>query len=74
MMHDVVYIQHVQQWIAIFRDRCSENDNLVELADSLQECIDARSFYDVDIVVLALNLDWYREVRLMKDLGVSLVS
>lgn len=71
MMHHVVYIQLVQQWIAIFRDRCGKNDNFVELAYSFQECIDTRSFYDVDVVVLTLNLNWYCEVRLMKDLGVD---
>jgi hypothetical protein len=46
-------------------DRGGEDDNLVKLAHSLHELIYTRSFDYVDIMILALNLDGYREVGLV---------
>jgi hypothetical protein len=48
--------------------RC-EDHNLVELADSLHELVDAWPLDDIDIMVVALDFYRYREVGLVKDLG-----
>jgi hypothetical protein len=50
-------------------DRCREDDNFIQLAYPLHKLVDARSFDDIYVVVLALNLDWDSEVGLMQNLG-----
>ena len=58
----------IQQRIAVFGHRSGEDNNFVELSDPLEEGIDTGPLDDVDIVVLALNLNRYGKVRLMEDL------
>ena len=53
--------------------RC-EDHNLVELANSLHELVDAWPLDDIDIMVIALNLYRYREVGLVKDLRTVSMS
>ena len=48
--------------------RGSEDDHFVQLPHALHELIHARSFDDVDIVILTLNLHGNGEVGLMKNL------
>lgn len=50
------------------RNGCGENNHLVKLAYPLHELVDSRALDDVDIVVVALDLHWYREIRLVEDL------
>ena len=50
-------------------DRSSKNDDFVELTDPLHELINARSFDNVDVVILTLNLDRYRKIGLVEYLG-----
>ena len=52
-------------------DRCCEDDDLIEFANALHELIDTRPFDDINIVILALDLHWNREVGLVEDLKVS---
>lgn len=49
-----------------FGDRSCKHYNLVELANALHELIDARSFDDIYIMVLALNLYRYRKIGLIQ--------
>lgn len=51
------------------RDRRCEHYNLVQLANSLHELIDAWSLYHIDVVVVTLNLDRDGEVGLMQNLS-----
>ena len=68
VMYNVVDVQLVKERVAILRDGCRENNNFVQLTNSFQECVNAGSFDDIDIVILAFNFDRYRKVRLMENL------
>ena len=59
--------------IAYLRYRSCKYYHLVKLSHSLHELINTRPLDDVDIMELALNLDWYCKVGLMKNLN-SLAS
>lgn len=54
--------------LTYLRYRCCKYNYFVKLTDALHELVDSWSFNDIDIMVLALNLDRDRKVRLMKDL------
>ena len=73
MMHDVVNVQLVEQRVAVFGDGSCEDDHFVYFTDSLEERINARSFYDIHVVILAFDFDWNGEVCLMEDLKNMLV-
>jgi hypothetical protein len=49
-------------------DGSCKDHNLIELANSLHELVDAGSLDHVHIVVVTLNFDGNREVGLMEDL------
>jgi hypothetical protein len=49
--------------------RRREDHDLIELANSLHELIDARPLDDIDIMVVALDFYRYCEVGLVEDLG-----
>lgn len=68
VVDDVVDVELIENRVAVFGDGGCEDHDLVQLADSFHEGVDARSFDDVDVMVLAFNLDWYREVCLVEDL------
>lgn len=68
VMYDIVDIELVEEGVAIFGNRRGENDDLIDLSNSLQECIDARPLYDIDVMVLTFDLDWDGKVCLMQDL------
>ena len=68
VLHDAVDVQLIHERIAVLRNRGGENDHFVELANALEERIYSGSFDDVDIVVLAFDLDGYRDVCLVKNL------
>lgn len=59
---------------AHLRDRRRKDNNFVEFTDSLHELIYARSFYDVHIMIVALNFDRDGEVRLVQNLQCGLAS
>lgn len=69
-MNDIVNIKLIQQRITVLRNGCREHNDLVQLSHTFHELIHSRSFYDVDIVERTLDLDGYREIRLMKKLIV----
>ena len=48
------------------RNRGSENDNFIKFSNSLHELIDTGSFNDIDIVIVALDLNRYCEICLMQ--------
>lgn len=48
-----------------FGDRSCKYHNLIELANALHELIDAWSFDDIYIMILALNLHRYRKIGLI---------
>lgn len=64
-------VELVQQRVAVLRDRGGEHNDLVQLAHTLEECVDTGSLDDIDIMRLSLNLDGYREVGLMQDLSMG---
>lgn len=66
VMHDVVDIQLVEEGVAVLRDWSREHDHLVQLAHPLHELVDAWTLDDINIVVVAFDLDRYCEVRLVK--------
>ena len=69
VMHGVVNIQLIKQRVAVLRHRSCKDNNLVQLANSFEECINARSFYDIDVVILSFNFDWYLEIGLVENLS-----
>ena len=71
VVHDVVDVELVEQRVAVLGHRGGEDDDFVELAHALEESVDARAFYYVDVVVLAFDLDGDGHVRLMEDLSSS---
>jgi hypothetical protein len=50
------------------RDRRCEDNHFVEFANPLHELINARALDHIYVVVVTLNLDWYREICLVEDL------
>ncbi len=50
---------------------CCEDNNLVELANSLHELVDTGPFDHINIMVVTLNFHRYCEVGLVQDLGRS---
>lgn len=46
-------------------DRSGENYHFVKLAYPLHELVDARPLDYIDIMIVALNLNWYREIGLV---------
>lgn len=50
---------------AYFGHRSCKDNYFVELADSLHEVVHSGTLYDVDVVVLTLDLDGNGEVCLM---------
>lgn len=57
-----------RKFITYFRNGGGKNNDLIELAYPLHELVDARSFYDIYIMIIALNFYWYRKVRLVENL------
>ena len=57
---------HIISRITYFGHRSCKHHDLVELANALHELIDARSFDDIYIMILALNLHRDREVGLIQ--------
>ena len=68
VMYHVVDVQLIEQRVAVFGHRGCEDDHFVDLTHSLEESIDARPFYDIDVVVLPFDFDWNGHVGLMEDL------
>lgn len=68
MVDDVVYIQLVEERVTVLGHRGSEDHHFVDFAHSLEKCIDAGPFYDIDVVVLAFDLDGNSKICLMEDL------
>jgi hypothetical protein len=50
------------------RDGCRENNNFIQLTNSLHKRIDAWSLDDIYIVILAFDFHGNGEISLMKDL------
>ena len=48
--------------------RRRKDNNLIKLAHPLHKLVNTRTFYNVYIVVIALDLDGYREVGLVENL------
>lgn len=69
-MNDVVYVKLIQQRVAVLGNRRGEDDHLVKLSDSFHECINARAFDDIDVVVLPFDLDRDGEISLVQNLRV----
>ena len=57
--------------VTYFRYRRCENNNFVQLADSLHESVHAGAFDHVDIVILAFNLHRNSKISLMENLSDS---
>lgn len=54
--------------ITYLRNGRSEYHNFVQLANSLHEFINTRSFYDVYVVIVSFNLNRDGEICLVQDL------
>ena len=54
--------------LAYFGNGGGEHDYFIKLSNPLHELVDSWPLDDVDIVVVALDLHWYREIRLVEDL------
>jgi hypothetical protein len=67
VMHHVMNIKLIEQGITVLGDRRRKHNNFVKLSDSLHEGIYPGPFDYIDIVILSLDLDWYREVSLVED-------
>ena len=68
MVDRVGDVQLVEKRVAILRDRSSEDHDLVDFTDTLEECVNTWALNDVDVVVLALDFHGYCEVRLVENL------
>lgn len=70
--HTLVSLKSIQYWACptYLGYRCREDNNLIKLAHPLHELVNTGTFYNVYIVVIALDLDWYREVGLVENLEV----
>lgn len=68
MVDNVVYIQLVEERVTVLGHRGGEDHHFVDLAHSLEKCIDAGPFYDIDVVVLAFDLDGNSKICLVEDL------
>lgn len=68
VVDDFVDVQLIEERVTILGHRRCEDHNLVELANSLHELVDAWPLDDIDIMVVALDFYRYREVGLVKDL------
>ena len=62
------YIRDPHSQSSYLGNRSCKYHNLVKLANTLHELIHSRSFNDINIVILALDLYGYGEIGLMKDL------
>ena len=69
MVDHAVDVELVEQRVAVFGDGCGEYHDLVELADSFHELVDAGAFDDIDVVELPLDLNRYGEVGLVQNLS-----
>lgn len=49
-------------------DRRGKDHNLIQFTDALHELVNARSLYDVDVVIGSLNLHGNGKVGLVKEL------
>jgi hypothetical protein len=49
-------------------DRCGENNHFIEFTHSLHELVHAWPLDDVDVVIVTLNLNGYREIGLVQNL------
>ena len=47
-------------------NRCSEDNDFIEFTNTLHELINTRTFDNIDIMILTLDLNWYGEVSLVK--------
>jgi len=68
MVDNLVDVQLIEKRIAILGHRGGKDDNLIELTNSLHELVDSWSLDYIDIMIVALNLHWYREVGLVQNL------
>ena len=66
MVDNAMYIQLVEQRVAILGNGGCEDYHLIQLADPLHELVDARSLDHIDVVILSFDLHRYREVSLVK--------
>lgn len=66
MMHNVVYIQLIEERITVLGYGSRKHHHFVQFPNPLQELINTRSFYDIDVVILSLDLDGNREVGLVE--------
>lgn len=73
MVYRTRYVQLIEKWVAVFRNRSGENDDFVDFANALEEGVDTRALDYVDVVILAFN--FYRDCKvglvenLMKDVS-----
>ena len=68
VVHNVVYVELIQQWVSVFGDGCREHHHFVKFSHTFEKCVYAWAFDDVYIVVLAFNFHGYGKVCLMEDL------
>ena len=68
VMDNMMDVELIQERISVLADRRGKYYNLVQLADSLQKRVDTGSLDNIDVVILALDLDWDGKVGLVKDL------
>lgn len=68
MVDRVGDVQLVEKRVAILRDRSSEDHDLVDFTDTLEECVNTWALNDVDVVVLALDFNRDSKVGLVQDL------
>ncbi len=60
--------QLYQRGATYLGNRSCENNDFIELTNSLHKLVYSRSLDHIDVVVIALNFHWYREIGLMQDL------
>ena len=66
VLHALAFVSSVKNHKTYLRDRSSEHNNFIQLANPLHKLIDAGTLDNVYVVVLAFNLDRNGEVGLMQ--------
>lgn len=67
-------VQLVEERVAIFGYGGCEDNDFVDFANALEECIDSWALDDIHVVILALDFDGDSEVGLVEDLMRLLVE
>lgn len=71
VVDNVVNIELVKKWVAIFTNGRGEDNDFIEFADALHELVDAGTFDDIHVMIGAFDFDRDGEVGLMEELGLS---